>query len=449
MEERECAGDFLSDKKKLCDTLKKIIFIPLAICGLFALIYLVWFAFSVGLGKDVSFFYPKLFGDFTQVAYYAIHKDCYVMPFGSSYSALSLMTIAPFALIFAKDLKAIPSMPPADEWGTFNVSLLSSWRFWLAFSLFTAFCAVSLTLLLRAYMRRRGIFEDSGSVVALFFGSAATLYGFLRGNVVFVALIAILAFLLWYDDEKAWKRELALVALAVAGVNKLYPLFFCAVLLHEKRWLAALRAFAYFLLLYTLPALLYEGGFGAYFANLVRFADGKSSLQYTRNVSAASAVYKIAFYGLRFFGIGLPSWFNGFCIVFGFCFLPFYALAAVATKDSFGRSAIALSAMVLVPPVSYFYVAVFAVFPLTEYLRSFEARSRKQNAFFLVWCVLLGSFPLYAAFLFSYSACTFAISTLFFFLPGAICTARTFWNGEIKEYFSVIRKKYKGEDKHK
>lgn len=448
MGDQERAGDFLENKKTFSATLKKIFFIPLAVGGLFALIYLLWFAFSKASGKDVVFFYPKLFGDFTQVAYFSLHKNCYVSTFASSYSALSLMTVAPFAVIFAKDLRSIPTVSSAGEWWKVNLQLLSSWRFWLAYLLFTAFCAALIVVLLRAYIKKRGAVEDTKSVILLFFSSAATLYGFLRGNVILVSLVFVLWFLLWYDDEKAWKREVALVALAVAGVNKLYPLFFCAVLFHEKRWLSIVRAFAYFLLFYTLPAAIYEGGFGAYFENLVRFADGESSLHYTRNVSAASALYKIVFYSLQFFKIAPPSWLNQFCIGFGFCFLPFYALAAIVTKDPLKRSAITLSAMTLVPPVSYFYVAVFAVFPLLEYLKGFEARTRKENAWFLAWCILLGSFPLYAAFLFEYSSCMFAISTAFLFLPGAVCTVKTFGNGDMKEYFSAIRKKYKGEDKH-
>jgi hypothetical protein len=206
--------------------------------------------------------------------------------------------------------------------------------------------------------------------------------------------------------------------------------------------------FAYFLLLYILPTAIYDGGFRAYMQKLVSFADHDNSLHYTRNVSAASAVYKIVFYVMQFFGFAPPSWWNEFCIGVGFCLLIVYAVAAVVTKDPFRRSAITLSAMILVPPVSYFYVAIFAIFPMLEYWKGLEERSRKRNAIFLAWCVLLGSFPLYAAFMFNYSACAFAISTLYLFLPGALCTVQTFGSGEMKEYFSMIRKKYNREDKH-
>lgn len=292
-------GSVFEEKDKLISLLKNILLFTAAIGGGAALIYLLYLAANAYAGTGVKFFYPRLFGDFTQVAYYSIRKDAYLLEGGSSYSALSLLLLAPFALIFKKDLDKIEYVVESAEWGVPNMQIISSWRFWVAFLLYQTVCFICIYFLIRRMVGNNK--KEGKDIFLIFLCCAPNIYALKRGNIILAALIFALIFLNWYRDEKAWKREAAILSLAVSGVLKLYPLFFCAFLLHDKKWFRTARMFFYFFLLYLLPILFYEGGFSAYFENLLAFAGGKEAILHRSNISLASFLYKIVYQIAYFF----------------------------------------------------------------------------------------------------------------------------------------------------
>lgn len=147
-------GSVFEEKDKLISLLKNILLFTAAIGGGAALIYLLYLAANAYAGTGVKFFYPRIFCDFAQVAYCSVCKDAYSPEIGSSYSALSLFILAPFALIFKKDLDKIEYVVESAEWGVPNMQLMSSWRFWVAFLLFYAICFAALFFSDKAFGRK-------------------------------------------------------------------------------------------------------------------------------------------------------------------------------------------------------------------------------------------------------------------------------------------------------
>ena len=135
------------EKDKLLVILKKILLVPLLVAGGAAIVYFLYLAANAYAGTEVKFFYPRIFCDFTQVAYFSINKDAYLLEGGSSYSALSLWLLAPFALIFKKDLDGIDYVSGSVNWGEPNMQIMASYRFWIAFLLYQAICFVSIYFL--------------------------------------------------------------------------------------------------------------------------------------------------------------------------------------------------------------------------------------------------------------------------------------------------------------
>lgn len=417
------------NKEKFVKSMIKILLIPLSLVIVVWLVRLICVAVSAHNGGGAEFWYPQLFSDFTQVAYYSVRKEAYLLEGGSSYSAVALLFMLPFALIFKKDLDTVEY---SVNWAQPNMTLLSSPRFWTAFLLYQVAMYAVTYFLIGRLAKRAGISQRSAFV--FFASSAGVIYILIRGNTLLMPLSLILIFLELYAGEKVWKRELAIVSLAVAGAFKLYPLFFCAFLLHDKKWFATFRMFLYFAAFYFLPVIFYEGGLSAYLSNLFVFIGGENHLLDRSNIAFASTLYKIAHCGTELFHGTLPAWTDKLCMTAGILALIAFAVAAVVTEDTFKRSVLSLCAVTLVPPVSYFYVVIFALVPAAEYLKSYETRSESANKLFFVCCIVLAFYPIYA---FKW----FAVCAVALVAIGAVTVCKVFKDGDFGIYMSQVVKK--------
>lgn len=389
-----------------------------AVFSFAVLLYLLFLAANAHMGQTVRFFYPRIFSDFTQVAYYSLRRDAYLLEGGSSYSAISLLLMFPFACIFRNALR---SASYSADWSQPNMEILSSPCFWIAFLLYQAAAFSLLYILLRRLTEKR----PANGMFLCFAFSAGSIYALIRGNTLLFPLAFALIFLNLYDSKKALYREIGLFFFALAGAMKLYPLFFGCVLLHRKRWGAAVRGGLYFLTLYFLPLLCYEGG-SAYFGNLLVFIGGENHLADGSNISLASLLYKIF---SVFFADGVPAWAEIFSVAAGGILLLFLALAATVTKSRFRRFVLSLCAVSLVAPVGYFYVTVFSLIPAAEYLRTYGLRTQAENKKFFFFCLALGFYPIYAAWL-------FPVACILLTGLGISVIRRVFRAGEVKAYFS-------------
>ena len=80
------------------------------------------------------------------------------------------------------------------------------------------------------------------------------------GNNTLFAAIFTMIYLFGYDSGNMYKREIALISLAVAAATKLTPAVFGVLLLYEKRWKDAIRTALYGVILSVLPFLVFGGG---------------------------------------------------------------------------------------------------------------------------------------------------------------------------------------------
>ena len=97
-----------------------------------------------------------------------------------------------------------------------------------------------------------------------------------RGNIMSLALIALLVYAFTYRSEKSWVRELGLVALAFSVSLKLYPALFAWILIGDKRYKEFFRCVLYSILLLVLPSFAFGGPsiFLTILGNILSFSSG-------------------------------------------------------------------------------------------------------------------------------------------------------------------------------
>ncbi len=80
-----------------------------------------------------------------------------------------------------------------------------------------------------------------------------------RGNIMVLALIALMIYALTYHSERAIVRELGLFSLAFSFSLKLYPVLFAWILIGDKRYKEVVRCALYSLALLLLPSFAFGG----------------------------------------------------------------------------------------------------------------------------------------------------------------------------------------------
>ncbi|MDE7306535.1 MAG: DUF2029 domain-containing protein [Clostridia bacterium] len=367
-----------SEDRLLFNILKVLLFV-LVIMTVCALAYLCY-ATANAITGNVTKFYDDMFRDFSQIGYYAVKRNAFSMENGSSYSAFFLLMMWPFAAIFKKDLDA---MGVVQEFGEAeNLIIISSYRFWIAFFLFYAVCFVLLYLVTRAFIKKHSLNVKGVFIVFLISGPALAML--IRGNLLLPSLILTMVFLCWYDSKNKVAAEFALIALAVAGVLKIYPLVFGVFLLKDKKWFEIIRTALYFALFYILPCFCFDGGFKVYLENLFGFSVVDNKFTSIKNMSFAGIVYKLIFLPLTALGVPEYAAFDWVCMALALALLAFIVVAALVTRSYFKRCLLCVCALVLVPNVSYPYALIFTWIVFLTYFKDFSAHKTRTNFVFLI-----------------------------------------------------------------
>lgn len=130
----------------------------------------------------------------------------------------------------------------------------------MVYILFILISAALLVFLVRLVLKRAEIWEQNG--VALFVVlSYGVLYNFDRGNIMILAMICCLFYVLYYDSDNRILSELSLILLAFSAGLKLFPAFFGMLLIYDKAYKKAIRCIIYGLVLFALPSLAFREGF--------------------------------------------------------------------------------------------------------------------------------------------------------------------------------------------
>ena len=185
------------------------------------------------------------------------------------------------------------------------------------------------------------------------------------------------------DSEKAWAREIALVALALAFALKLYPALFGVVLLADRRFKEAIRCAVYALLLLILPSFAYGGPVILF--NMVRNV-GRFSYYST---GRAEAFYH---------NFGIPSSVVSALLIPAFVLLIAFLLAfAFVCRRRHLTLAVAAAAMLCVPSVFSCYNMMLMIVPLVLFLRQEELRTPRDFMWFFALALPFAAFLNYPA----------------------------------------------------
>ena len=222
-------------------------------------------------------------------------------------------------------------------------------------------------------------------MVLAFLLSGPILYQFQRGNQAFNALILLLFFLLFFQSENKFLRELAFICLAISANLKYYPAVFGMLLLKEERWGDALRCIIYGIIVFCLPVFLFKdiAFFQKFFYTLYDFyASGLGSfslLEGGNSMSIKSLLYRNVLIYFNFQD-NVNSFITSLCtLLFGGTTLFLVSIAKKKYQELFLLGCLCI----FIPSLSFWYIASFLLPSLIFFFRE-ERRTGIRYAVILV-----------------------------------------------------------------
>lgn len=320
-----------------------------------------------------------IFSDFVYIMNVSLEESPYVLE-NSSYPPLAICMLYPFALI-CKDVFAQYSSEvlSVDE---LTAEVVLHTEFWVAIILFVAICSFLVIALLTKLFRLEPVPALKLGVITLL--SAPFVFTVMRGNTIYFALILVLAFLVFSRSEHLLVREVGYLCLVLAGLIKIYPLFFGVFLLHKKKIWASVRIGIYTVVLFFLSFLLFGGSDDLlpFINNLSGFASSEVRLIEPNNLSIASVLHRIV--GVFSVSATETDAFQTFTLAVMLLVFAVATVPAIMTKNEFSRYAIVTSVIILIPSISYFYVLIFAILPFVQFIRDYEVMSARKRRFYSV-----------------------------------------------------------------
>lgn len=148
------------------------------------------------------------------------------------------------------------------------------------FIIYTVLFSVLFIILVQNMMKS---FEKQRLFALCILFSYGNLYALERGNIIFVAVICSLFFIVYRNSKNLILSELALIMLAIAAGLKLYPAFLGMLLIYDKDYKRALRTVGYGIIFFVFPVLIFKEGLSgiAYFIDIALHWSKSSELTVT------------------------------------------------------------------------------------------------------------------------------------------------------------------------
>ena len=144
-------------------------------------------------------------------------------------------------------------------------------------AVFLTLCAIALTAAI--FRAIRGSFAKKAVLTLCFCASVPHIFLVERGNIISLALCAVLVFFFTYDSESKVWREIGLIALAFSFSIKLYTVLFAWILIGDKRFREFFRCALYSLALLVLPSFAFgPQSLIVLIQNIFGFSTGTSSV---------------------------------------------------------------------------------------------------------------------------------------------------------------------------
>lgn len=282
---------FLFNKKQYNNNMGSVFFSRLFwIIILFS--FIAWF---VGIlidpqGSQIDVFHIRMkdfWGDATVVTHFVKDKNPYINP-GANYPPLPYMMYYILALV---------SVVPDGGYQQYYYQPLWSITFFLFL-----FVTVGMLWQICVKQLQETTHVDAVMVGLTFCLSAPMLYTLERGNAILPSVLFASIFVFYYDSNSKWKKEVALISLAIATSIKLVPGVFGLLLLCNRDWKGVLRVSLYTVLFLFLPFFFFEGGLNnvqRLYHNLYGFLDHYAVDGAVSGTGLVAGVFKL---GKSFFG---------------------------------------------------------------------------------------------------------------------------------------------------
>lgn len=342
-----------------------------------AVLYYVYAYAALSAGDHSFDWLLGIFSDFVYIMDVSLTDSPYVAE-DSSYPPFAIVILYPFALICKTVFEKYTSQQLFVDELTSRVILHP--QFWIAIVLFFALCSAAIIIALTKLYRLTP--KTALKIATIILTSAPFAFTVMRGNTIYFALIFTVLFLILEKSSHAAVREIGYLCLVFAGLIKIYPLFFGVFLLCKKRIWASIRVAIYSLILFFASFLLFRGGEDLlpFFKNLGGFASNDTRLTAPNNLSLSSLLNKLA-------SLISPSAMTSSIFKIGVAVILvalFFicAICAILTKNNFSRHIIVSSTIILIPPISYFYVLIFTILPFIEFITAYDKISSAKRAFY-------------------------------------------------------------------
>ena len=212
-----------------------------------------------------------------------------------------------------------------------------------------------------------------------------------RGNISIVVCVLLLWAIYLKDSEIIWKKELALILIAIAASLKIYPAILGFIYLWEKRWKEAGKLLIYGILFFFVPFVFTGGveGLKQYLKVLNSF-ENINVCRWTNIRSFLSAILSKCNAGKyqlnAYLGIVIENIYFIICL-----------LSAFITKEKWKCILFLSGIMSLYVSNSYRYVAIYMVLPLVFWLE--QQKGQRRDYVYCVLFALIFTIPTYGYFI--------------------------------------------------
>jgi len=361
-------------KLKIADETASIAGFSVALFLLFAL-FLVICAVSAIAFKEYFFIgSPLFFGDnsdlfmdFYNVNAFVEDMDPYI-GHGSSYP--------PFVLLIAKIFSFFADYTVSGK------AARASYAGVVSLVIFYVICLIPMYIMLYKAFKRNGFSLRYVNLIFIAFVlSSPFLYGFFRGNYIFLSLTLSAFFFMYYRDPRKHMRALSLICLAMSVGIKLYPAVFALILIRDKRWKDFLLVVLYCVILVVVPFFFFKGGAIAnaksFVTNLIVFSNQPYKFTsngtvftnfYSYGVSAANFVRMLYCMISGTSVIDCPEYITLLGTLFNLAVMAMIVCSAMVTRSRWKHVAAMVLVQTLFPDPSYVYSLIFMFIPIVMFV---------------------------------------------------------------------------------
>lgn len=345
------------------------------------ILYYVYAYAALSSGNHAFDWLLGIFSDFVYIMNVSLEESPYLIE-DSSYPPIAIIVLYPFALICKGVFAQYANQVLTVDQLTSKVILHA--EFWIAMIIFFVVCSALIILIVTREYSLPPVQAIKIGIIIL--TSAPFVYAVMRGNTIYFAMIFLLLFLLLYKSDNAILRELGYISLVLAGLIKIYPLFFGVFLLCKKKIWASARVAIYTFAFFGLSFLLLDRGMSdllPFITNLGEFASNDLRLIAGNNLSISSILYKLCAL------LSIKSAFGAINIIALVAVFAVSTLCAVYTKSDFSRYVIAAAIVILIPSISYFYVLIFTLLPFMQFIKNYDDMSEIRKKLYTVLFIVI------------------------------------------------------------